>query len=399
MPSNKVSPDGIGNDNNGPPARTHTGMGATMSQRRYMPKNDAEGIDLTIESIIQKDTDKISDKADTSVEIWIKAKLKDWDKDGSGTFSKAEVKEAMEEFRDTERGLKNLKWVMIKGAVILTLAILFMLGASCLALVLAKDTKVSESGKMGARKQNEVVVTVPAEESGYVDVMLNFDEITNEWDITDTGLRDMLTIGFTGNDRSFHFWNVAEITRYDSQNLNDDKLEIKSAAGDRLRYWESVGQTEVKWRGSTQWEIIAEDAGSAVNVVGSRRMRQEDDGDFELAEGEAFDSEEWPEGMIEPPVRRILKGGGFGAYGGGGARTGRSGGTYAASSAGRYGHHGNTGVYIGGTYTAWHVTRSSGSSGNNSWYKRRGSSAASPVAVPSAVAMIATALAFAVGMA
>lgn len=353
-----------------------------------MESTDSIGIGNTIQRIVGTPDEKISEKTDPAVEMFVKAKLTEWDKDQSGHFSRDEVKTGMEELRDTLAQLASLKWTLIKGSIVLALGILFMLCASGVAMILAKQTTVSDNGRMEDVGTNEVVVTALSEENGYVESMLNFDSVNDEWEITDAALRDMLTIGFTGVNGTFHFMNIADITRFDSQFQNRDKLEVTTTAGHLLRYYEVIAQLEVKWQGTNLWEIVERSEGPS----GILRSLSEE-GEEGEEEWDDVNEVDWPDGAQEPPTRRILKGGGgFGAYGGGTAARGRSGGTYAASSAGgtsggAYGHHTHTGVYVGGTYFAWHAHRSSGSPANRTWYERRSGGAPRVSAEPSAAAL------------
>jgi len=287
------------------------------------------------------------EKIDTNVEIFIKAKLSEWDQDRSGRFSMVEVEAAMEELKQTQRDLANLKWLIIMMFVGIFLLVVLVLCAAGVAVAITKQTGVSNDGAFVAKQsgKSRLVVTASSRDELTLGNTLSFNEVTDDWKISDAVLRDLDTITFETDNGTFYSMPVTEIARFDSGPTGDaDTLDIMVVGNHYIRFWEIIGTLEIQWANTTMWETLQ---------TGSRRLDADEDDDDSYADGIAEVVEQPVRDSSPKPPKRLLAKGGFGGSFGGG----RAGG----SSRSAPGYSGVSDGGFGSTYGGFGVnTRSAG---------------------------------------
>mmetsp|Transcript_48400 Transcript_48400/g.149698 ORF Transcript_48400/g.149698 Transcript_48400/m.149698 type:complete len:355 (+) Transcript_48400:316-1380(+) len=258
-------------------------------------------IERTISKVQARESVPEEQEVDPSVEVFIKGKLREWDRDRSGHFSVDETKRAMQELRATTKAMANLKWQVAGGFVVLMFALLLVLGALSIGLAVAKSTGVSRSGQLEKPGSSVPIVTTEHEAVGDMPSVLNFDSTTDAYAISDAGLRGLAAVSFIAENGTFFQMEVAELRRFDSGPAGStDQLDIIGIAGHHLRITEGqdgLSELEVRWRGSTQW-VPAESA---------RRLVADEEASEAGPEAEA------PEppaaaGVPEAPARLLAKG-------------------------------------------------------------------------------------------
>lgn len=284
-------------------------------------------------AVIQKVQEKVAcpndrmtangnEPVDESVDLFIKMKLFTWDKDHNGRFTVEEVNTAMQELTASWDRLASMKWRFIN----LGLFLLFFVGGMSvvLAIVLAvtKSTSNSESGEMRAvnpnsKKPAQTQLVTVTQSRGDIDLgnFLNFDNTTDQWLIDDAQLRELDTVSFWAANKSFYHLQVAELIRTDSgpKGVND-KLEILTLTGVRLRVFEDVGELEVLLPGTNMWQ-------GAPQPGGGRRMPEEGEVNPNFAQDESMmggHEDEFDDNFMkgQPAERRLGKGGVVVFYGG-----------------------------------------------------------------------------------
>jgi len=236
---------------------------------------------------------------DPAVEVFVRAKLKEWDRDDDGKFTYEEVETAMRELRGTMRRLASLKWQLIIGSVVLSLLLVLMLGAAAIALSLTKDTSVGSKGSLTKSDGTTRIVTSPDAGTGTMPSVLSFDSSSDTWALDDAALRELDAISFTANNGTFYHLQVAQLERFDSgPSGSTDQLDVLTVSGHRLRATEVDDEQllEVRWSGATQWEQLIMDEATA------RLLQAEDD--FEAEEEDVAAAR----GAVEPPPRLLSKG-------------------------------------------------------------------------------------------
>eukprot|EP00747_Dinoflagellata_sp_TGD_P072943 gnl/TRDRNA2_/TRDRNA2_157689_c0_seq2.p1 gnl/TRDRNA2_/TRDRNA2_157689_c0~~gnl/TRDRNA2_/TRDRNA2_157689_c0_seq2.p1 ORF type:complete len:387 (-),score=77.32 gnl/TRDRNA2_/TRDRNA2_157689_c0_seq2:39-1199(-) len=246
------------------------------------------------------------------IEVFIKAKLLEWDKDQTGQYSAEEVAAAMNELKEVQGALANLKWQLIGGAGIATFGMVVAIFVAFIAYSVSQVTTVGDRGDMRAAggSKGVTVKTTPSREDMFsLQEALLYNEAANEtsryWRVSDNVLRDLQTVSFTTANDTFYQLEIAEIIRTDAAIVSTesslgDKLEITTAGGHRIRVWELTGDMEVKFLGG-YWEILeSEDE--------QRRLQDEDDEDPE------WDEVSDPGDLWQPPVARRTKGSGGSSY-------------------------------------------------------------------------------------
>lgn len=260
------------------------------------------------------DTMLLTQKVDDSVELWVKMKLVAWDKDQSGSFTTEEVEDAMDELRETEAKMANLKWQFIGLFSFMFIFVAFMGGTAWIAMTVMKTTEVPESGSLRAVNPNskkpkltELVTTTESSDELSLLNILDFDTTTDQWMIDESMLREMDKVKFLDAQGTYYGFEVAELIRVDSgKNGTNDKLLITAAGGTQLRVWESVGELEVKWPNSTMWEGVPR----VNSTSGGRLLSSEDEEKIPgFLEDEMMLSEGADGDEHRVPSRRLGKGG------------------------------------------------------------------------------------------
>jgi len=288
-----------------------------------------------------------AEKVDTTVDIFIKAKLNEWDKDRSGKFNMAEVEAAMKELREAQRDLANLKWQIIYLFAAIFVLVALVLCAAGVAVTVTKQLNVSNDGAFVAKTNGNtrVVVTASATDELTLANTLSFNEVTDDWTLSDALLREMDTVSFQTANGTFYSMQITELARFDSGPTGDaDTLDIRVLGNHYIRYWESIGTLEILWANTTMWDALQ---------TATRRLDDDDDdhGDADINGG--IMDEPLMSSSPKPP-KRLLSKGGFAGFGGGVA-----GGQSRSGSAPGYSGTSNAGW--GGAYGGFHVnTRSAG---------------------------------------
>mmetsp|Transcript_29505 Transcript_29505/g.84473 ORF Transcript_29505/g.84473 Transcript_29505/m.84473 type:complete len:372 (+) Transcript_29505:79-1194(+) len=246
----------------------------------------------------------VEEQADQTVDMFIKVKLREWDKDQSGCFSREEVENAMEEYRETLANLAKLKWQVVICTIALASALLVGLGAAAIAYTLAKSTSVSSSGSLQRRGSSESVVTTVQSGVGDLPTVLSFDDVTDDWDIDDSGLRSLDSVSFTATNGTFFHFKVAELRRFDSgPEGSTDQLDIVTEGGHQLRFIEIADgfqELEVKWKGTVQWRTIPTSTAATRRLEAVEAVEDDDQEDD--------DDHPQPSGAVDPPARLLSKG-------------------------------------------------------------------------------------------
>eukprot|EP00747_Dinoflagellata_sp_TGD_P072946 gnl/TRDRNA2_/TRDRNA2_157689_c0_seq5.p1 gnl/TRDRNA2_/TRDRNA2_157689_c0~~gnl/TRDRNA2_/TRDRNA2_157689_c0_seq5.p1 ORF type:complete len:378 (-),score=76.61 gnl/TRDRNA2_/TRDRNA2_157689_c0_seq5:56-1189(-) len=241
------------------------------------------------------------------IEVFIKAKLLEWDKDQTGQYSAEEVAAAMNELKEVQGALANLKWQLIGGAGIATFGMVVAIFVAFIAYSVSQVTTVGDRGDMRAAggSKGVTVKTTPSREDMFsLQEALLYNEAANEtsryWRVSDNVLRDLQTVSFTTANDTFYQLEIAEIIRTDAAIVSTesslgDKLEITTAGGHRIRVWENTGHMEVKFLGG-HWEVLEQ------GDADERRLENEEDEDSEWEEvANVGDS-------LQPPAARRTKG-------------------------------------------------------------------------------------------
>jgi len=115
-------------------------------------------------------------------------------------------------------------------------------------------------------KNRSILAVTQAEEHSGIRELLAFNHLTDQWNVTEEELRHISTVSFSDREGKFHFLHVAHIVRLDAGKdaaSDGDKLEVLTTGGHRIRYWESIGELEVKWYDHTtslqsrEWETLS----------------------------------------------------------------------------------------------------------------------------------------------
>lgn len=298
---------GIPEDTAGTKAPLTTSSGGALptnaSTVSFRNKRFQAKVDNTIDKVQSKaQVGVLPEKADPSVDIFIKAKLKEWDQDQSGTFSREEVEVAMQELRETMANLAKLKWQVIICTVFLAVALFLGLGAAAIAYALAKSTSVSGSGTMQQKGTSNSVVTTVQSGVGDIPSVLSFDDVSDNWVIDDAGLRDLDSVSFTATNGTFYHFKVAELRRFDSgPQGSTDQLDVVTDGGHQLRFVEmsdGFSSLEVKWKDTTQWVTMETSTARRLEEA-MEEQSMDDDEDEDLPQSG---------GAVEPPPRLLSKG-------------------------------------------------------------------------------------------
>jgi len=288
------------------------------------------------------------DKVNTNVDIFIKVKLNEWDKDRTGKFSMEEVSAAMQELREAQRDLANLKWQIIYLFAAIFVLVALVLCAAGVAVTVTKQLNVSNDGAFVAKANGNtrVVVTASATDELTLANTLSFNEVTDDWTLSDALLREMDTVSFQTANGTFYSMQITELARFDSGPTGDaDTLDIRVLGNHYIRYWESIGTLEILWANTAMWEALQ---------TATRRLDDDDDDDHGDADINGGIMDEPLMSSSPKPPKRLLSKGGFAGFGGGVA-----GGQSRSGSAPGYSGTSNAGW--GGAYGGFHVnTRSAG---------------------------------------
>jgi hypothetical protein len=301
-----------------------------VRKKRWIPKKAPEKIIEEVQRMQSKQALAGNEQKhpyavvlDPDLENFIKCKLVQWDKDQSGTYTTDEVADAMEELREIQERHATLKWHIMGCFLVLVLFLGTIIGAVAIVMALTNPTEVDKSGQLqapipgsnpkGGAEQKAVIQTTQNEALLGVTDILNFDNTTDQWAMPDDALRGIDQVAFTDSAKAFFNMNVAELHRTDNGPTGqNDKLEIWTTHGLRLRVWESVGDLEIKRPSSAMWEVVKP----------ARRLGE--DGQWEYEEDE--DLEQEIDSVSGHPRRLFGKGGvliyhggyrGGGGYGGG----------------------------------------------------------------------------------
>mmetsp|Transcript_90198 Transcript_90198/g.254469 ORF Transcript_90198/g.254469 Transcript_90198/m.254469 type:complete len:382 (-) Transcript_90198:138-1283(-) len=278
----------------------------------------------------------IKDPMEKRIEMLLRAKLLEWDKDQSGTFNFEQVKDAMAEIRDVANHIGTLRQYIAFAGLLLVALVPVFIGVGYVALTASKEVYVGHSGSLEALRpgfdDREVVVTTQEYNFQNVQNMLDFDLVTNEWVVSNFALREMDSVSFELVNGSYYHFDVVEVTREDSgQDGESDKLEVTTTNGAKLRLWESLESLEAKWAGSSMWELLD--------------VRDEDA--YADPNGQLHEVAEPPEqgpASLRPPGRLLAKGAGgggvgFGRAGPNGLGTNARAGIYSGVMVGSMYHH------------------------------------------------------------
>lgn len=281
MSDTKVAPGDLGND-----------LGNAPNQARHKKKGLSRANTTKVIAKVQDpniDTEKLLTNTkcyDKKTDDWVKLKLKLWDKDQNQSFSKEEVDAAMEELKEAEEDLADLKWIFIKLFSFLIVFLIFISGAGAIAFAMTKETTVEGEGLSAPNPTSkkpgmtELVTTTEAHGNFSLLNLLDFDNTTDQWLFDEAKLRELDKVSFSDENQTYYNLDVAELIRIDSGPTGgaNDKLEILTTSGTRLRVWESVGELEVLYPEEPMWSTAtaapnpAPAAAPAGNISGGRRM-------------------------------------------------------------------------------------------------------------------------------
>jgi hypothetical protein len=239
---------------------------------------------------VQDPTVKTEWNVELKVDAWCKLKLAEWDKDDDGVFTTDEVELAMEQLSEMHSMIADMKWRFIYMFLLVLLSVGVLGGVGAIVLAMSRDTEVPDTGEIRAENPNslkpsmtELVVTTESKADVGLSNLLTYNEDTDLWTIDDDSLRSLQVASFL-REGSFYNLELAEVIRIDSGSSgNNDKVEMTSTSGVKLRIWESVGDLEVLWKGATMWEFVPQ----AVNNTGGRLLHDESI----LSEGHAYKSD------------------------------------------------------------------------------------------------------------
>lgn len=260
---------------------------------------------VIMEKVHAEDDIKLLEKnVDPEIENWIKMKLIEWDADKTGTFSREEVEDAIEELRDAEKKLANMKMAFILAFSLFFIVLTCSLGAVAIVLTLTKEVNVGEGAEMRVKAEGDqkgktqLITTTPGKGTMNLLTMLQFDGTSDKWMITDDQLVEMDSLSFTSHLNSepqFYHFMISELIRVDSGSTgSSDKVDIVTDAGHQIRVREGYNDIEVKWAGDTMWQ----------DVQATRRLTE--------VSGDAEDEYDWEDVLhnsVQPPDRRLAKGG------------------------------------------------------------------------------------------
>jgi hypothetical protein len=196
------------------------------------------------------------------VEKFIEFKLKEWDADQSGHFTRDEVKVAMEELSNVQAEHGKLKGRITFCFLLLFIGLGCAIGAVAVVMVVTRQTTVESSAEMRAEptvktSQKLIVETNQETEETSLGELLDADEGTDQWLVAEDRLRSLNQVSF--RTTAGHFYNLflAELIRIDSGPAGgNDQINIRTTGGHQLRYWESIGETEVKWASESMWMTV-----------------------------------------------------------------------------------------------------------------------------------------------
>merc|ERR1719271_291091 len=186
--------------------------------------------------------------------------------------------------------IADMKWRFIYIFLLVLLSVGVCGGVGAIVLAVSRDTEVPDTGEIRAENPNslkpsmtELVVTTESKADVGLGNLLTYNEDTDLWTIDDDSLRSLQVVSFL-HKASFYNLELAEVIRIDSGSTgNNDKVEMTSTSGVKLRIWESVGDLEVLWKGASMWELVPQ----AVNNTGGRLLHDESI----LSEGHAYKSD------------------------------------------------------------------------------------------------------------
>eukprot|EP00747_Dinoflagellata_sp_TGD_P196286 gnl/TRDRNA2_/TRDRNA2_66171_c0_seq1.p1 gnl/TRDRNA2_/TRDRNA2_66171_c0~~gnl/TRDRNA2_/TRDRNA2_66171_c0_seq1.p1 ORF type:complete len:327 (-),score=53.30 gnl/TRDRNA2_/TRDRNA2_66171_c0_seq1:103-1083(-) len=262
---------------------------------------------------------KIDDNSvdDFEIEVFIKAKLMEWDKDQSGCYNAEEVSAAMQELQAVQEALAQIKWQLMGGGGIATFGIVIAVVIAVIATSVTRTTTLGEDGEMQAIDNKGIaLVTTPSRTKMFsLEDALAWNEEAKRWTVDDNVLRDLQEISFTTVNDTFYKLQIAEIIRTDGELVNSelgDKLDIMTVGGHRIRLWESTGEMEVRFLGG-HWELVF-DHGHEHRRLGDEAKASEDENEWEEVAYD-YSKKDYPV-SIEPPLARRTKGHGSGWRGG-----------------------------------------------------------------------------------
>lgn len=302
----------------------------------------------------QKGEGRRDDEDEDEIDTFIKSKLLEWDKNADGIFTVAECKVAVEELRKAQSRQMNLKWFVVKG-VFATIALLAVLltAVAIVFVVLGRSFAVTKDSEMTDVSSKQSMRLAKEETHTSMTKLIMYDKEEDEWMITDSELRKLMTISFIDNDGTFHWNDIASITRKDASSNDDDFLEILTESGNMIWFDEAVGQDviEVQFAGSNETVYIdmpLNDDGRRLQEVHSFSERQLEFWDLKdpLLDEPPFSHDREDDEMDDllPPRGRRTKGVASGGSSGG--RSGGAGGagrpakrTVIIGAAAFHGHH------------------------------------------------------------
>lgn len=262
---------------------------------------------------------RVSDEVD----ILVKMKMMKWDKDENGTFTTEEVQDAMEDLEQAQKQLAGMKWQFIFFFGFIFLFIITAGFTAGIVYYATKDTSVKSDGEIRAmppenaakaKRQTEITATTQSRGDINLPDMIQFDPDTDQWLIDDDALRELDTVSFWGKNLSFYTFDLAEVIRTDSGKTGtNDRLEILTTSGVRLRWWEIHGEMEVRWQGTNMWD----QAYINTNSTGGRLLGDHHEAFNQESLISFEDEDDEHEDSAEADARRLGKGGVHVYYGGG----------------------------------------------------------------------------------
>lgn len=208
---------------------------------------------------IQKNPSGKFEAEDEATEIFIQAKLREWDKNESGDFNRDEILAIMEEWRLVNTQRRKLKVKIGIGSLVVTMSVVMMFASLVVAFLINQSgaPQVGDHGNFQASSENGRTDVVVTDERRRDDTDLNhilaFDDRSDQWVISDQQLREVDMISFTHGNADYHL-GVAHVVRTDSGPLgSSDTMEVETIAGHRIRYWENTTTLDAKWVGTSEW--------------------------------------------------------------------------------------------------------------------------------------------------
>jgi len=266
--------------------------GNTLANRRRRAKKRFEQTPESIIARVQRETSKNATlgktneaadiKLDPEIEGWIRLKLFEWDADRSGAFNHEEVAAAMDELRDVQQRHRALKWNIMFCFGTLLVFVGVMVGAVFIVMLVTKDVQVGNDAGMTAKvpntkpAQKSIIETTQSRNEGGLGDLLDYDEATDQWLLSEDHLRSIDQVSFKNVNGSFFNLDLAELIRIDSGaagTIDNDQVNMLTTGGHQVRIWASIGELEIKWEGTGMWETVA-----APGSSGGRLLDEEEDG-------------------------------------------------------------------------------------------------------------------------